>query len=323
MTRIADAAPFGSLVLEELGGEMANDDSSYKAICRSKKIVTEVAEQAKKMGFPSGESGKKYAMSYMESLLKQFFRWGVWARFGYNVFDLTASLAAGLLLTEPAEFDPESFRLPFPCFCIRLPPGTLQAPFDGVQRSLVALWVHEMVAPDGERVLRLALESEESPQRQFYELWRNRPLSRIYESGTSEFRPFSDNEPEFEDNNHAIDLAIHLVRNFCAWLESAGGLSGRKPQNESSRSGSRARPKIWSLGHEVKLSKEMRDAAAGLSLGGAERAAWKLRVQFVVRGHWRNQVHGPGRSLRRRQWIEPFFKGPESAEAWSHLYKAK
>jgi hypothetical protein len=34
-------------------------------------------------------------------------------------------------------------------------------------------------------------------------------------------------------------------------------------------------------------------------------------VQFLVRGHWRQQAHGPMRSLRKTIWIEPFWKGPE------------
>lgn len=36
-------------------------------------------------------------------------------------------------------------------------------------------------------------------------------------------------------------------------------------------------------------------------------------VQFLVRGHWRQQAHGPGHSLRKPIWIEPFWKGPEEA----------
>jgi hypothetical protein len=44
-------------------------------------------------------------------------------------------------------------------------------------------------------------------------------------------------------------------------------------------------------------------------------------VRFLVRGHWRNQAHGKGRSLRRFQWIQPFWKGPEMAEIVSKPYR--
>lgn len=32
--------------------------------------------------------------------------------------------------------------------------------------------------------------------------------------------------------------------------------------------------------------------------------------RFIVRGCWRNQAYGPRHSLRRRQWIPPYVKGP-------------
>jgi hypothetical protein len=35
------------------------------------------------------------------------------------------------------------------------------------------------------------------------------------------------------------------------------------------------------------------------------------RVQSLVRGHWKHQFHGAGRSLRRWQHIEPYWRGPE------------
>lgn len=35
--------------------------------------------------------------------------------------------------------------------------------------------------------------------------------------------------------------------------------------------------------------------------------------RWVVRGHWRQQAHGPGRSLRRTTWVPPHVKGPEGA----------
>ncbi|MGJ9487132.1 hypothetical protein ACRQFN_02380 [Actinotignum sp. GS-2025e] len=36
-------------------------------------------------------------------------------------------------------------------------------------------------------------------------------------------------------------------------------------------------------------------------------------VRFLVRGHWRNQVCGPARKMRRLTWVAPFVKGPDGA----------
>lgn len=36
----------------------------------------------------------------------------------------------------------------------------------------------------------------------------------------------------------------------------------------------------------------------------------EYRHRWVVRGHWRQQPHGPQRSQRRPVWIESHLKGP-------------
>ena len=41
-----------------------------------------------------------------------------------------------------------------------------------------------------------------------------------------------------------------------------------------------------------------------------ERVRREYTHRFIVRGFWRDQVYGPNHSLRRRQWIPPFVKGP-------------
>lgn len=43
-------------------------------------------------------------------------------------------------------------------------------------------------------------------------------------------------------------------------------------------------------------------------------------VRFLVRGHWRNQVHGKGLKERKIIWIKPHFKGPEMTELVNRPY---
>jgi len=45
-----------------------------------------------------------------------------------------------------------------------------------------------------------------------------------------------------------------------------------------------------------------------VEIGGASP-----KVRTLVCGHYKNLVHGPGSSLRKRIWIEPYPQGPESA----------
>ncbi len=42
--------------------------------------------------------------------------------------------------------------------------------------------------------------------------------------------------------------------------------------------------------------------------------------RFIVRGHWTEQAYGIKHSLRRRQWILPYWKGPEMSEVVSKKY---
>ena len=42
--------------------------------------------------------------------------------------------------------------------------------------------------------------------------------------------------------------------------------------------------------------------------------------RIKVRGHWKNQVHGPGMTLRRFIHIEPYWKGPDAAEVINKPY---
>lgn len=58
----------------------------------------------------------------------------------------------------------------------------------------------------------------------------------------------------------------------------------------------------------IRLRREVSDMPRG---EGESQVEWQHR--WIVRGHWRWQAYGPGRSERRRIWINPFVKGPESA----------
>lgn len=44
-------------------------------------------------------------------------------------------------------------------------------------------------------------------------------------------------------------------------------------------------------------------------------------VQFLVRGHWRNQAYGPKFALRKAIWVEPFWKGPEDTRVLLRQHK--
>jgi hypothetical protein len=69
---------------------------------------------------------------------------------------------------------------------------------------------------------------------------------------------------------------------------------------------------------------DLRDDLRRFLRGERKRAGGgHISVQFLVRGHWKNQVHGPKRSLRKRIWIKPFWKGDEAARVLLRNYEIK
>lgn len=46
----------------------------------------------------------------------------------------------------------------------------------------------------------------------------------------------------------------------------------------------------------------------------------KSMFRFMVRGHWRQQAHGPDRQERKLIWIQPFYKGEELADTINKPY---
>jgi hypothetical protein len=69
---------------------------------------------------------------------------------------------------------------------------------------------------------------------------------------------------------------------------------------------------------------DLRDhVRAALDDERAGRRVSSPKVQFLVRGHWKNQAHGPRHSLRRRQWQRPFWKGPEDTRVLLRAHRVE
>jgi hypothetical protein len=56
---------------------------------------------------------------------------------------------------------------------------------------------------------------------------------------------------------------------------------------------------------------------------GARDEGWTMSVRTMVRGHWRQQAHGPNHSLRKVMWIRPTWRGPEDAPISIHAARLR
>lgn len=262
---------------------------------------------------------------------------GRWAQFGFNVFDLSPDFAASLLLTEPAPMEEnEELHLPFPCFYIRLPPGVVPVFVRGEQHWAEGIWCHRFKS----------FHTELGPHTDFFRwtverkglsMWKDRFPTNIDDPvDRSKYNMTWDGDPPSvpeDDISHA--KALRIIKNLCSWLDATGGLETQAkplpPRIKKKGSNDRRKaieggvwPRVWLFGQNVKLRPELRKMASEFALVESNHAVpgWKVRVQHVVRGHFKNQPHGEGRALRKRKWIEPYWRGPEGAAAWAHIYEA-
>lgn len=105
------------------------------------------------------------------------------------------------------------------------------------------------------------------------------------------------------------------------WPDGAPASLVNKAMNGVGKEKSRATSKLAALGYVPvhicgKRITEQRDRLAmGVNTPGGVSTHWR-------RGHWRNQVHGPGRSLRKLIWVLPMVVGSKenSEPDMGHLY---
>lgn len=258
---------------------------------------------------------------------------GRWAQYGFNVFELSPDLAAGFLLTDPAPVEGE-LKLPFPCFFIRLPPGIVPIFVHGQQHWAEGLWCHRFTAHhhtagDDTPFFRWIIEWKS------VSLWTDRLPTELEGCDEDNYTQIWEGDPPFvPEDSISLDRSLRIIKNLLSWLDATGGLEQQaRPQPPHvKRKASKARqqdldagtwPHVWIFGKDVKLRPELRRMAQEFALAQSaqhNRPGWKLRARLVIRGHFKQQAYGEGKLLRRRIWVEPYWRGPEGAAAWAHLY---
>lgn len=115
-----------------------------------------------------------------------------------------------------------------------------------------------------------------------------------------------------------------LVRGSCLALSNPDDFKKSRSHGPTARSSSKklhGAPDLqqarFLLSAPVKI--DFREHIASV-LSGKTHAA--PTVQFLVRGHWRSQAHGPHHSLRKPLWIHPFWKGPEDSRVLLRQHRA-
>lgn len=257
-----------------------------------------------------------------------------WAASGWPTLSLTDSLTAALLLTDCSTVDPELLKLPFDAFVIELPwprsPLTVSsAAVDGSRQRAKWITVHKFqaatvvgAAPEDVVTIHLACP-DDLAQLSVTRFWPRNVGLRAAGKPTHWWTDEDDDDDDaklvdnlVDQDRVMIDTLLGLVANFCLYVAANHSpLPSQKPKSSTSspRDGELPPPLRWVLGREIKLSAEVREAAAAYAVRGTAQKPWKLAARYVVRGHWRNQACGAGMLDRRMKWIAPYWKGPEEA----------
>ena len=279
------------------------------------------------------------AVSTMRDMAPFIVGSATWAELGFPVVNLTHDFYRAIAVTDFGEVGEDPLHLPFPAFVLRLPeslrgkdtttplflypiptqrvtvPAGIQAPLYS-EESARRIRPDE-ISFDATRMSLTTEPNEDSLVRGSFTQWNN---------GVP-YNQFLTGRVESVDKLDALEARVtsalgqsfdpeltkrsrRVLANTLLYINSNGGLPAEKkigaevPVEREHKTEPRFR-----VGRPIKLGARLK-AAIKEGLGGG--ASWKLDSRFVVRGHWRNQAYGPEHSLRRKQWIEPYWKGPEN-----------
>lgn len=262
-----------------------------------------------------------------------------WAELGFPAINLTHDFYRAIAVTDFGEVGDDPLLLPFPTFVLRLP-ESLRGKEAATPLFLYPLPTHRVTVAEGVRppvyseekdrairpdevtfdVTRMSLTSEpdeDAFERGSFTQWNNGVPYNMFLTGRVEaidkLDPLEARVSSAMGQSFDPELtkrARRVLANTLLYINANGGLPPEKkigpdvPVEREHRTEPRFR-----VGRPIKLGARLKGAIReGLSGG----ASWKLDSRFVVRGHWRNQAYGPEHSLRRKQWIEPYWKGPEN-----------
>lgn len=243
-----------------------------------------------------------------------------WADQGFPTITMGERLAAALCATEVPEEMYEDVRAPWKAFVIEIPAGlfTVYDPEHQERVRATRILVQYVEDNKGEAEWWWTLFSEKDQH-----FWRQGTIAQILKP--VEFREreqeryrihageaFGEQVSQDERIYHVLS---RLICNTVLTLIDPERIrpvgSSHKRYAARGEHNDRLGPpeqRVFIVGKPINLDcrQRLRDFLEGR--GGK---TFKVTAQFLVHGFWRWQAYGPKHSLRRRQWIEPFWKGPE------------
>ncbi len=241
----------------------------------------------------------------------------LWAHQGFPQVVMGHKYAAALMATKLSKDVAEQVRPPWRAFFIEVPHGLLftHDSILGKEATVTGLLVSSIFHnPSGtNRWAYFAITETQVT------LWQHgattEHLLGALEDGVWKDSPFVES---LETIDRRCSMMIgRLVLNTClAMSDPANVKAPKEPKVKEKKKGqslvretSEPRFRTYQLGTTPSI--DCRESIAEYMRTG--RAGGPVSVQVMIAGHWRNVPHGPGRELRRVQWIEPHWRGPDDA----------
>lgn len=261
-----------------------------------------------------------------------------WYTLGSPAITLDSNLATSLIATETADEFISTIEPPWVCFIVRLPRDLVEM----AQLKFTHLIVNRYFRfndlswwPTGvpERWLEDPNRTVELLHRKFgyvwciggatedaVPLWRSESLRVLLGKDRPEF--LFDDAPDTSETpeDRVVQALARLVVGICHLAENPKALRPKSTKKQQHRWRFSKLPLTteYVLAPDVPVKFDCTEAV-GAFLRGERKGP--PRFQWIVRGHWRNQVHGPGRTGRKRIWIQPYWKGPEDARRLFREYR--
>ena len=233
-----------------------------------------------------------------------------WAQCGYPEIQLPETYAAALLATVVPDDVLPWVRAPFPAFMIEVPNALLSLDTEHGPSPVRLIMV--LREPEGERWAYVAWTASSACLWRFGVKTAELLPPALPGCDLSEASIFPMAVTEHDER--VASLLGRLIVNTCLAMSDPERV--RQPKQRpvrpgrprgSGRSSPLPRTTVFRVGKPV--SQDFRPAIRDY-VSGKKRT---LSVQSLVAGHWKMQAHGPGYSLRKLIYVEPYWRGESEA----------
>jgi hypothetical protein len=220
-------------------------------------------------------------------------------------FTLSAGLALKLLATDIGGLRPGDVHLPYKQFEIHPPKGL---PLRYCYFGVLDCGEFSAVYPKAAEELRKH-GWDPATTLEVYDM----DLGRMtYLRKDARLRDQGLNEEQFNFAQFVLNLCLFLETTPSSMrLQNADTIERLERGQLAKRSTTKERlarlraSRAFDVGTDIAVDPRLQE---GLFTNGP---GWKLCYRTMVRGHWRNQAHGEGRTQRKMRWIEPHIRGTD------------